>query len=246
MRQSPWGCVGAVDGLAIRIVKPAATKKGKVHCKNPRKYFNRKGFFSMNLQAACDSKYRFMFTSCRTAGSTHDSLAFRITRFWERLKNGDLPLEYWLAMDDAYGISDSTICPWPGKSLPTWKDSFNFWLSSGRISIEQTFGIFVRRWGILQRALTCDYKNVPKLVLCLSRLHNVCVNRGAATPPPLSEEARKNPLSVLYLQDEVVEPLQGARRDLHASKGKKRAALTAALEKTGRLRSRLRTTDNHV
>ena len=39
-------CVAAVDGIAIRICEPA---RGKVP--NPSTYYNRKGFFSDNVQA---------------------------------------------------------------------------------------------------------------------------------------------------------------------------------------------------
>ena len=74
--QSPiTGCVGAVDGVAVRIKEPARNS-----VLNPSTYFNRKGFFSINVQALCDSQYRFLFFSSSSAGSTHDSTAFGLTR----------------------------------------------------------------------------------------------------------------------------------------------------------------------
>lgn len=72
------GCVGAVDGVALKINRPRPGCAG-----NPKEYFNRKGFYAVVLQAICDHKRRFMFCSATMPGSTHDSRAFRHTSLWE-------------------------------------------------------------------------------------------------------------------------------------------------------------------
>ncbi len=64
-----YRCVGALDGICVRVKKPL----GK--CK-PRDYFCRKGFYSVPVQAIVDSSYRFLYMSARCVGSTHDSLAW--------------------------------------------------------------------------------------------------------------------------------------------------------------------------
>ena len=48
------GCVGAVDGLAVEINCPSKTE-----CNNPAAHLHRKGFYSINCQAICDSNRRF-------------------------------------------------------------------------------------------------------------------------------------------------------------------------------------------
>jgi hypothetical protein len=48
------GCVGAIDGLAVRVTEPRA---GEIP--NPSSYYNRKGFFAIVVQAMCDASYRF-------------------------------------------------------------------------------------------------------------------------------------------------------------------------------------------
>jgi hypothetical protein len=171
-----YGCVGALDGLAIWISKPPKNK-----CKNPKTYWNRKEFFSFNLQAMCDARYRFTMGSCKAAGSTHDSVAFGITHLSQVLANGGLPAGFWVAGDDAYPASDSLLTPWPGKLLSEYEDGFNFWQSSARISIEQAFGIFVARWGILWRKVVVDFNLIPTLVLCLMKLHNFCMDNNCTT-----------------------------------------------------------------
>lgn len=50
------GCWGSLHGLAIRRRKP-----GRTEIRNSQTYFYRKGFFSLNCKAICDSFYRFSF-----------------------------------------------------------------------------------------------------------------------------------------------------------------------------------------
>ena len=46
------GCVGAIDGVAIRIRRPLSSDSGLFgRVDNPALYFNRKGFYSVNMQA---------------------------------------------------------------------------------------------------------------------------------------------------------------------------------------------------
>jgi len=68
------GCVAAMDGIAIKIAEPCVND-----VPNPSTYFNRKGFFALNIQAMCDSSYRFLYVSALTPGSTHDSTAFAMS-----------------------------------------------------------------------------------------------------------------------------------------------------------------------
>lgn len=47
--------IGCIDGSHIPICKPS---------QNAESYFNRKGYYSMNVQAVCDDKRRFTNVSC--------------------------------------------------------------------------------------------------------------------------------------------------------------------------------------
>jgi len=61
-----------------------------------------------------------------------------------------------------------------------------------RIEIECAFGMFVSRWGLLRRALpaTMGLKKICRLVMCLARLHNFCINeRVGSELPPLPVDA---------------------------------------------------------
>lgn len=116
----------------------------------------------------CDDKYFFEWVSIKSVGSSHDSLAFSATALYSRLENqgcldmrnstepaaASLPPEkkvFWLAGDDAYVASEAIVTPWSGMrhdvaasstdASAKAKASFNFYLSSLRGRIEQTFGI---------------------------------------------------------------------------------------------------------
>jgi hypothetical protein len=172
-RKSPlFGCIGALDGILIPIQKPPD------HL-SPRKYFCRKGYYALPLQVVCDSSYRFLFMSGRTAGATHDSLAFSVSALWESLANSSLPDGYWIAGDEAYNCSDSLLTPWPSSVAKTdvAKDAFNFYQSSLRIHIEQAFGQLVRRFGILWKPIQFSIHSVLAIVHACMCIHNFIIDQ---------------------------------------------------------------------
>ena len=66
------GCIGSLDGISIKTYKPNR-KYG------PKGYYCRKKFYSINVQAMCDSKRRFTFVSVKAVDSIHDSTAFGLS-----------------------------------------------------------------------------------------------------------------------------------------------------------------------
>lgn len=84
-RHSPTTRIAAIDGLAVRITKPDVG--------NPAQYYNRKGTYSVNLQAICDHRCNFLWWSTRAPGSMFDALAFEMSTLSTRLDQ--LPDCYW-------------------------------------------------------------------------------------------------------------------------------------------------------
>jgi hypothetical protein len=173
------GCVGAVDGIAVKIAKPR-------DCFVPRNYYCRKGFYSVPFQAIVDGTYRFLALSSVVCGSTHDSLAFRASFVGQKLYETGLPCGYWVAGDAAYVCSESVLVPFSTVQLQhedegVWRDSFNFFQSSLRVHVEQTFGMFVNRFGILWRPLEFDLPRASRIVSVCALLHNYIADNSRAT-----------------------------------------------------------------
>ena len=129
------GCVAAVDGLFVKTLAPTA-----VNTPNVLSYYSgSKCGYGMNIQAICDSNYRFCSMSAISPGATNDWTA------WNRSELsgvvGRLPRGFHILGDAAYPLSDQLLTPYPGKLLPPDKDAFNFFLSQLRVKTEQSFGI---------------------------------------------------------------------------------------------------------
>ena len=119
------GCIGAIDGICIQIRRPAE-KFG------PSKFYCRKGFYSLNVQAVCDANRRFTFVSIMAPGSSHDSMAFSLS-WLSKAINGIgtvvFPRGWFIVGDDAYRSGDTIAVPWPGRNLTREKIGYNYWQS---------------------------------------------------------------------------------------------------------------------
>lgn len=165
------GCVGAVDGISVRIRKPH-------HTERPAAYFCRKGYYSLPVQAMVDSKYRFLSFSARCVGSTHDALAHAVSDLGQFLEKGLLHCAFWVAGDEAYTCTNSLITPYPMSQAEIDEFNFNFFLSSYRVHVEQAFGQLVARWRILQTELQFPLKKNARIVCVCLKLHNFCVDEA--------------------------------------------------------------------
>jgi len=171
------GCVSSLDGLAVRIQRPRLSD-----VPNPTGYYNRKGFFAVNVPAAVGADFKFQFFSVATAGSCHDSTAFSVSGLEKHLSNDScLPRGFWVAADDAYTASIWVLTPWPGRLLLWERDAFNYWQSSSRIFVEQTFGQLVGRWGILWKPMRFPLPVVTKTLRVCAKIHNFLIDRDSCS-----------------------------------------------------------------
>jgi len=163
-------CIGAVDGIVIKIQCPNTRD-----CENPRSYFCRKGFYGLNVQAVCDANKQFVYFDTSFSGSCCDSPAFKSSRLNRKFEEESFK-EYFLVGDAAYPLRPYLLTPY--KSLNTDDDeyrrkkNFNNHLQTARQCIECAFGILVRRFQILHRPLANKFVELPRLLMCLAHLHN--------------------------------------------------------------------------
>ena len=161
------GCIGAIDGIAIKIKCPNLKQDGE---KNPGSYFCRKGFYALNAQAICDSKKRILWLSTGHKGSTHDSFAFAETRLSALLEEKREYLykhRLFLIGDSAYSLQSYMIVPYSNAKSNSIEDSFNYWHSRTR-----HFVLIINRSCDLKMVFVCNhhyYHQIP-LVRCLHSL----------------------------------------------------------------------------
>jgi DDE superfamily endonuclease len=126
------------------------------------------------------------FLSSVVCGSTHDSLALRASCIGQKLYTTGLPSGYWVAGDAAYVCSEPVLVPFSATHLQhedesVWRDSFNLFQSSLRVHVEQTFGMFVHRFGILWRPLEFDLPRASRIVSACALLHNYIIDNSRNT-----------------------------------------------------------------
>jgi hypothetical protein len=134
----------------------------------------------------------------RACGATNDSLAFSVSDLGMAMlaapvgEGGEggggvlrwaLPEGYCLLGDDAYkGVpKHRMVVPYPGAGLEEDIDTTNYFISLGRTVIEQAFGRFVQRFGLMARTMRLS---PDKAILCTGaalRLHNFCNAYGFDT-----------------------------------------------------------------
>ncbi len=134
------GCVGASDGISVKIGKPKRSEFGALS-----HYWYREGYYSLPVQAVVDCRYRFLYISAKCVGSTHDSTAFYISSFTKMLDEAKLLKGYWIAADEAYICTNTVITP-----IPLYQTTMDR-LKKGSISITPVYG------SILSKALVSCY-----------------------------------------------------------------------------------------
>jgi hypothetical protein len=172
-----YGCVGAVDGIAIKIMKPLDED-------NPASYWCRKGFYCIPVQAIADYKYRFTYISAVCLGSRHDSTAWNVSKLGIMLNNSAMRLQFWLAGDAAYDCGNGVVTPWPLSKVndprsEVERDAFNYYHSSTRIHVEQAFGTLVSRFGILWKPVRFHLRKVPIILHACMILRSFCIDNSA-------------------------------------------------------------------
>ncbi|XP_048241612.1 protein ALP1-like [Haliotis rufescens] len=159
--ESAWGFPNCdLDWTSIPIIGP-------VHVHGD--YRNRKGFYSIILQAVCDHKCIFSDINIGWPGRVHDARVFGFSELFHKGENNHL-FPKWqrkLTTPDKEIIMPITLVanavhplkPWLLKpytnqaNLTPPQRQFNYRLSRARLTIENAFGRLKGRWLCLQKRL---------------------------------------------------------------------------------------------
>ncbi|XP_055918372.1 putative nuclease HARBI1 [Eupeodes corollae] len=134
--------IGALDCTHVRIRKPLTYHE---------EYINRKGYYSINVQASCNAEEKFTSVEVCWPGSVHDS---RI-----------------LLGDEGYGITPWLMTPFKETNNDI-KRNFNAVLTKERVIIERCFGQIKQRFPILQYKVRVKQETIPNLIASCFILHN--------------------------------------------------------------------------
>ena len=178
--------VGVIDGTHIPILKPDHS---------PSDYYNRKGFYSIIMQAVVDSNGLFLDAYIGWPGKVHDArvlvnsalykkaMANQLLPNWTRKLGGvDIPL---LILGDPA----NPLLPWLMKPYVENQNStpdernFNYRQSRARMTVENAFGRLKGRWRCLLKRMDIAIANVPNVVAACVVLHNYCEMHGDECQP---------------------------------------------------------------
>ena len=99
-------------------------------------------------------------------------------KLWCRLKHPLSCPGFVGCRDDAYsGCSSQIVTIFPGdlSEFPE-RDAWNFWASNCRIQSECCFALLCGKWGCLWRPLKMNLANTIPVLMCLTKLHNFCID----------------------------------------------------------------------
>ncbi|XP_071576487.1 uncharacterized protein [Temnothorax nylanderi] len=166
--------IGAIDGTHIPVLPPAD---------GYRDYINRKGWPSIVLQGVVDHTQRFRNINCQAPGSAHDAAVFKESNLFRHYKHlipqktvtlNGAAIPFMIMGDPAY-----PLLPWLLKGytkcrrLTPEEESFNVYLSTGRVDIEIAFGRLKARWRRILKRIDVHYSFAPQVVTACCVLHNI-------------------------------------------------------------------------
>ncbi|XP_053875501.1 uncharacterized protein LOC128832278 [Malaclemys terrapin pileata] len=163
-------CGGAIDGTHIPILSPEH---------QATEYINRKGYFSMLLQALVDHKGHFTNINVGWPGKVHDARIFRNSGLFQKLQEGtffldqkitvgDVKMPIVILGDPAYPLMPWLMKPYTG-SLDSSQDLFNYRLSKCQMVVECAFGRFksaLAQFTESDRPQRSQYSNCYCCLLC--------------------------------------------------------------------------------
>ena len=187
--ENRWGfpqVVRAIHGTHIPVSKPNDS---------PSNYYNRKGFYSIIMQAVVDNNGLFLDSYIGWPGKVHDSRVLINSTFYKKAVLNKL-LPNWIRKlcgveislvilgDPAYPLLPSLMKPYLDNQHSSPKEKhFNYRHSRARMPVENAFGRWKGRWRCLMKRMDIAISNVPNVVAACVVLQNNFEMHGEKCQP---------------------------------------------------------------
>jgi len=144
--------------------------------------------------AVVNSNYELIMADAGTNGRISDGGVLGNTAFGRALVDkllkipepGTLPnsekkLLFVFVGDDAFALTENFMKPYGQTGLTAEQRIFNYRLSRARRVVENSFGILVSRFGVIQRPIALSPPKAQTIVLTCCYLHNYLLKNQAQT-----------------------------------------------------------------
>lgn len=149
-------------------------------------FFNYKGTFSIVLFALVDADYNFLFSDVECKGRISDGGVIKNSILYKKLVKEELgipnpqplperdrPVLYVFVTDDAFGLHDNIMKPYPGiQEKASEKRVFNYRFSRARRVVENVFGLLSAKFRVLRKPLVLQPDKAEKVVLACVYMYN--------------------------------------------------------------------------
>lgn len=181
--------IGAIDCTHIKLQSPSR--------EYGEQYRNRKGYFSLNVQALVNANMEFLDVVARWPGSAHDSNIFANSRLKARMVLPEFS-DCIILGDSGYALSHYLLTPL-ANPITNAEKLYNESQIRSRNVIERTFGAWKRRFPVLFFGLRLKMETTMAVIQSCALLHNI--SRLEKDPQPPDEIDNITQL----LEEEIIE-----------------------------------------
>nr|CAI5836247.1 unnamed protein product [Callosobruchus analis] len=150
-------------------------------------YYNRKGYYSINVQLIVNAEGKILNVNARYPGSVHDSAVWQMSTINTFLGRNHLQenLYYHLIGDEGYPLTPWLLTQYAGNvTNNTPQGRYNSHLRRARNSVEKVNGILKGRFRCILKHRTLNYDPIKsgKIINTCVVLHNVARHFNVAPP----------------------------------------------------------------
>jgi len=156
------GVLGAIDCTHIPLQSPGGDQA--------ELFRNRKGYFSLNVQAVASHDLRFINIVSKWHGSTHDATIFSNSRLCHRFESGEFGRCFLLG-DGGYPAKSYLLTPLASPATESQQRYKNAHIVTRNV-VERAFGVLKRRFPCLRHGLRvkvscCLYQHSAQCLIML-------------------------------------------------------------------------------